>query len=206
MSNEATGRQFVNINDIEGETDMEGFDPSANAYAPPPPVEVGEYTGTLTFANNNPEERWEKRFYKAEKYPEKAAREEYYFVTRLMGTITTEGTYEGRRVFDDFMSTGIFNNPTSSVASLLKELGYDLDNVRKQTELCQLLEQALAGEPQVKFYVNWEWKGSAEGGYQRIRGQKKIFEAAGKDTHIVEDPDTGEAIPARAIITRYRAV
>jgi hypothetical protein len=201
---EATGRQFVNINDIEGETDMEGFDPSANAYAPPPPIEKGDYVGTLTFASDNPEERWEKKFY-GDKYPEKQARKEFYFVTRLVGTIT-EGNYEGRKVFDDFMSTGIFNNPTSSVASLLKELGYDLDNVRKQTELCQLLEQALAGEPLMSFHVDWKWRGSAEGGYKRINGQKKIYEAAGKETHLVEDDATGEAIPARAVITRYRAV
>jgi hypothetical protein len=199
---EATGRQFVSLGDIpEGEDFMEGFDPTADAYAPPAPVAPSTYLGTITFAVDDPEQRWERKTYNAEKYPEREG--QAYYVTRIKGRITDGGQYDNRVVFDDFMSTGIFNSGTSGVASLLKQLGYDLSNVTKQTQLCQLLEQALAGEPQVKFTTDWEWRGSAESGYLRIRGQRKIFERAGKETHIVEDPATGEERPARAVITRY---
>lgn len=202
MADQATERRFVTINEIEGtDADMEGFDAAADAYAPPPPVKYGQYVGSIAFSETDPEKRWEEKTYNKDKYPEKE--DQVYYVTRLVGTIG-EGPYTDRRVYDSFMSTGLFNQGTSSVASLLKALGFDLSDVRKQTELMKLLEGALASDPTCGFTVDWEWRGSAEGGYKRIRGHRN-FPAGpdGEPTHLLEDEATGETIPARAVITRY---
>lgn len=208
---EGTERKFVSLTDIAGEdVEMEGFDPNANAYAGPPPVKPGNYVASLSFASNNPEEHWEAKPYNADKYPERAGTN--YYNTRLVATIL-DGEYEGRKVFsDNFMGTGIFGNKgTSNVASLLRELGYDLSNVRKQTQLMELLEQALAGEPTIGIFVDAEWRGSAENldenGYRKsVRGVRNFPKGPdGEPLMAWEDDVTGETIAARPFIAGYRA-
>src|SRR5688572_28166179 len=106
MADNATERKFVSISDIAEGDEMEGFDPTADAYAPPAPVDPSTYTGTITFANSDPEQRWEQKTYNGEKYPEKAGQP--YYVTRVMGRIIDpSGKWDNRVVFDDFMSTGL---------------------------------------------------------------------------------------------------
>jgi len=182
----------------------ETFDPSANQYAPPPPVAPAIYLVTLGFREEDPERRFRTLAYSA-KYPQKEG--QGYKVTELIGTIAEIGSeFEGRRLVDDFMSTGIFNKPTSQMASLIATLGHELTGREGHQELCSILEQLLAGEPTVKVKSNWAWRGSKEGGYLRVRGQKNFpKDGNGEFICAIEDEATGEKINGYGSIERYVA-
>ena len=183
----------------------ETFDPSANQYAPLAPPTPGNYLVTLNFRDEDPERRFRTLAYSS-KYPAKEGTG--YKVTELLGTIAEVGSeFEGRRLVDGFMSTGIFNKPTSQVASLINTLGGELTGNEGHEELCQILEGLVAGEPTVKVKSDWEWKGSKEGGYKRIRGQKNFptDPETGEFTHVIEDETTGEKIAGYGTIVRYFA-
>jgi hypothetical protein len=182
----------------------ETFDPSANQYAPPTPVPPGIYLVTLDFREEDPEKRFRTIAY-SDKYHNKAGTG--YKVTELIGSIAEVGSeFENRRVVDDFMSSGIFNRDTSQMASLILTLGGELSGRESHDDLCTQLEQLLAGEPTVKVKTDWAWRGSKEGGYQRVRGQKNFpKDSDGNFVCAIEDEVTGEKIAGYATIARYIA-
>lgn len=183
----------------------ETFDASVNEFAPPPPVAPATYNVKLAFREEDPERRFRTIAYKPDKYPAKEGMG--YKVTEIIGTIVDEGSeFQGRRLVDDFLSCGIFDRPTSKMASLVLTLGGELTGTESQLELCQQLETLIAGEPVVKVKSDWAWRGSKEGGYQRIYGQKNFpKDAEGNPTHIVEDEASGEKIAGYGTIARYLA-
>jgi len=199
MSNMGT-KSAADINNLQ--LADEGFDPTANQYAAPRPPTPGIYLASLDFREEDPEKRFRIMPYNSEKYPAKAGTA--YLKTELLGTITEVGNeFEGRKVRDRFMSTGIFNKPTSGVASLLLTLGETLQGNEGHQELANMLSNILAGEPTVRIRTDWEWQGSKEGGYQTIKGYKNFPEVNGTVNHIVEDETTGEKFAAYGIITGY---
>ena len=211
MSQEGTGKgvNYVDINNLEfADEVIEGFDPTVNQYDAPPPPKPGLYTAVLSFSSEDPTRRWRTMEYKAEKYPQKAG--QTYLVTELTGRIVEPGNeFDGRRVRDRFVSTGIFNKPTSAVASLIHLFGRgdELTSGISTRDLIQLFEACLAGEPQVKVRTDWEWRGQKadDGTYPQVRGFKNFPEVNGQVSHLIEDPNTGEKIPGFGVIVGYRA-
>jgi hypothetical protein len=203
---EAAERKFVNLDELADTQGEETFDPNANqfAFAPPTP---GKYLVELSFTEQDPEKRWEVRSYNPTKYPEKEGKT--YLSTRLSGRIV-EGPFEGRFVNDRFVSTGIFNSGTSTVASILRQAGIDVTPYMNDPHkgLAKAFEQYIAGEPTMYVMVDWTWLGSADNidpdtGYRKeLRGQRHFAEGS----YEREDEATGEKIPARAVITGYRGV
>jgi hypothetical protein len=208
----ATEAKFIDINDLQlSDEVMDGFDPSANQYAPPAPIPPAIYLVRLGFAENDAAKRWFQLGYNKEKYPEKAARGAFYLKTRLVGVVT-EGEFEKRRVIDPFVSTGIFDGSrtpgTSAVASLVHVLGRG-DELRAdigQFELAQLFENCLATEPIVRVQTDWEATFSKEAGRKQTKGIKNFpTDAHGKPTHLLIDPVTNDRVAGYAVITRYFA-
>ena len=196
------GTMAPNINDLV--LAEEEFDATANEYAPPKPVTPAFYNVRLSFREEDPDRRFRTIAYSA-KYPTKEGKG--YKVTELLGTIVDEGSeFQGRRLVDDFMSTGIFNRSTSSMASLILTLGGELIGNEGHEELCTVLEGLMAADPIVRVKSNWAWRGSKEGGYVKIRGQKNFpKDEDGNPTHIIEDEATGDKIAGYGTIERYVA-
>lgn len=206
MSTTATTTQrgtIVDINDLQ--LADETFDANVNQYERPAPPTPGQFFNVrLAFREQDPEKQFRKIQYNQEKYPEKEGKA--YLVTELVGTIVDEGSeFQGRVLRDDFVSTGIFNRPTSAVASLLLTLGETLTGSEGHEELARMLQNAIASEPVVRVKSDWGWRGSKEAGYPRLKGVKNFPTTAdGQPSHIIED-DAGEKTPAFGIIANYYA-
>lgn len=205
----AEATQTIDINNLVlSDEIMDGFDPTANQFAAPPPVKAGLYTATLSFASDDSEKRWFPISYNGDKYPEKAGKS--YSKTRLIGRISQSGgEFDGRRVQDSFCSTGIFGQQvTSKVASLIHLFGRgeELTGIRTDTELRELFENCLAAEPQVKIVTSFEWQGKdTDGGYVTVRGDD-CFSTDEKGKPVLMLPDAskgGELTQGYAVITKY---
>ncbi len=204
----AEATQTIDINNLKlSDEIMDGFDPTANQFAAPPPVKASLYTATLSFATDEAEKRWFPIAYNGDKYPDKAGK--VYSKTRLIGRISQPGgEFDGRRVQDPFCSTGIFGQQTTSkVASLIHLFGRgdDLTNVRTDGELRELFEQCLAGEPQVRIVTSFEWQGKdTDGNYVTVRGDD-CFSTDEKGNQVLQllDQSKGEMTNGYAVITKY---
>jgi len=205
MADAAT--KYVGLNDIEthDQDEMIGFDPSADLYRTKP-ITPGVYTGRVKFASDNPEERWQESLY-SEKYPDREGKP--YYRTTLIAQITDDGPFQNRVVRTGFFSTGIFREGTSEVASFLKTAGEDLTGIKRQGELIELLENTLAGEPILRFGVDWEWNyQDPTGEYVRLRGARKYAKQTDSgelNPVMVVDTIDGEnqQVVARPFITRF---
>lgn len=207
MSKAATA--VTDINNLQLSDDvLDGFDPTANQFAAPPPVKAGLYTASLFFANDDEAKRWFPIAYNADKYPSKEGKS--YSKTRLVGRIIAPGAeFDGRKVQDGFCSTGIFGNQTTSkVASLIHLFGRgdDLQAVHTDGDLRKLFEQCIAAEPVVRIVTNYECNFGKEGNYETVRGADGFpKDDNGNIVLMLPNPVTGEDTPGYAVITKYLA-
>lgn len=143
---------FVDINNLglEEEPLGEEFDANANAFSGPPPLMKGTYVVDIAFREADPSKQFEKKQYRGKSGS--------YLATKLVGTVVQPEDKAGRKIFDDFVSTGIWRDETSTVASLLHLLGRS-DEVKAATnheDLARSLSLALASNPRVRMRVDWK--------------------------------------------------
>lgn len=151
---------FIDINDLGlvEEPLGEDFNPSANAFSGPPPLPKGKYTVNIAFREQDPSKQFQEREYKTDRGHEAGK----YFSTKLVGIVARPEENKGRRVFDDFVSTGIWRDDTSAIASILHLLGRGEEVVaiarrgEGQLALCRLLSQTLAANPLIGMSIDWE--------------------------------------------------
>lgn len=215
MGEATPARSAVDFNNIVlSDEVMDGFDPKVNQFAAPAPVKPGLYHVSLFFAEEDTTRRWFPLNYNLANYPTRVNADgtaKTYAKTQLIGKISQPGgEFDGRKVRDTFCSTGIFGSrPTSKVASLIHLFGRgeELYAGMSDKQLRELFETCIAGEPQVRVTTDWEWKGSKEGGYQIVRGQKN-FPQDSEGNYVIQmnDPTTGNSIPGFATITNYLAL
>lgn len=151
---------FVDINNLglQDEPLGDGFDPNANAFSGPPPLPKGNYVCSVAFRESDPEKQFQEKEYRTDR-GHSAGR---YFATKLIGTVISPTEYEGRKIFEDFVSTGIWRDDTSTIASILHLLGRGEEVSQIVAEggghlaLARLFSQALSAEPRLTLRVDWE--------------------------------------------------
>ncbi len=151
---------YVDINDLGLADEPLGsdFNPNANAFSGPPPLEKGKYIVNIGFRDADPSKQFQERNYNTDKGHEAGK----YFSTKLVGVVTRPEDKAGRRIFDDFVSTGIWRDDTSTIASILHLLGRgeEVAALARRGEghlgLCRLLSKALAANPLIGINVDWE--------------------------------------------------
>ncbi len=194
--------QYVDLSNLplQEEAVLENFDPEANAYAPPPPVDDGTYLTRIKFSEREVGKQWQQRQYKD--------RDGHYLQTRLTLEIL-EGPFEGRLIFDEgFMSTGTWNSEASNVSSLCIVLGYqdELRNCRSHEDVARVLTQALSGNAIARATTRWIAKYKlSDGTFEKIKGQKNFPFENGKYIPFITNSETNEAVPARVEVIRFSA-
>jgi hypothetical protein len=135
-----------------------------------------------------------------------------YYATQVTCQVADQSSeFNGRMVFDNFVSTMVFpNSGTSKVAAIIRAIGGfddELRAVRTHEQLAQLFTRALASEPTCRISTRWEaTEKTSDGKYNTfLKGMRNFPQNAdGSYQHIVkgEDP-AGDEITARATVTRY---
>lgn len=169
MSNEDNKSKFIDINDLGLEEEPLGgdFDPNANSFSGPPPLDKGKYVVLPAFAEADPSKRVIERQYKTDKGHAPGR----YLSTRLIMTVVSPEGKAGRKFFDDFVSTGIWMDDTSKVASILHLLGFKdaVSEAKSHEDLMRALGNALSGNPVIGVTLDWEGRvKNDDGGYDTI--------------------------------------
>lgn len=197
--------RFVDINNLGLEQEPLGddFDPNANSFSGPPPLDKGKYIVQPAFREQDPAKRFIERDYKTDKghAPGK------YLQTRLVLTVVSPEEKAGRKIFDDFVSTGIWMDDTSKIASILHLLDFSdaVAEAEGQQDLCRALSNALASNPSIGVNIDWEGRVKNEqGGYDTIYKTQTEFQTRKDGTYDPAIKDGDEVIGgARTKIKGY---
>jgi hypothetical protein len=204
--------EFIDINDLglEDEPLGDNFDATANSFSGPPPLPKATFTVSVAFREKDPGKQWAELAYNEEKGfgPGK------YLATKLVLTVL-DGEHEKRRIFDDFVSTGVWNGSTSTIASILHLLGRGDDVVRLSREgkghmeLARLFSQAIASEPTLRVAVDWEGrvKNEETGKYETLYKTMTEFPQRkdGTNDPVIRDENDTTIGQARLKVKRYYA-
>lgn len=203
---------FVDINNLglEEEPLGEGFDPNANSFAGPPPLAKGTYVASVAFREADSSKQFQEKEYKTDKghAPGK------YLATKLVATVKSPETVAGRKIFDDFVSTGIWQDDTSTIASILHVLGLGDEVGRVAREggghfaLARLFANVIAGEPTLRVSVDWEGRVKQEdGSYETVYKTMTDFRQREDGTYdpIIRDGEGNQIGQARLKIKGYFA-
>lgn len=197
----------IDINDISLATEEVEVDDKADAFLTPPPVPDGIHLTKLKLMGN-PGQQWQGQPSRDD--PSKLG----YLFCGIEARVIAEGKpYDGNPVFDNYVSTMIMQSSgTCRVAGILREgLKVRVPTRLKHQELAQMLNTALAGEPQVRVETRWEGfcdtcpgrRGKT--GKVILRGMKKFPQKkeGAPHLHVIECPKCGTEVTAQARIVRY---
>ena len=153
--------QDVDINNLELGDDevMEGFDPGADPFAPPPPPSDGTYTAQATLQGGQ---------YGGIKFDDE---KKQYAIKVNARIVDPGGKFDNRPIFDT-LRTNVRKDGSSSISGFLQG-----NKVRPETGRAAIVKQTgdvLAGTPQVKITTRWRssYK-DADGSYKDLfKGQK----------------------------------
>jgi hypothetical protein len=111
-------REFIDLSNLDLEEEQEGFDPDADAFALPPPMDDGVYIGRVVFAAKEADKRWERKH-------DKNNSDQWWLETQLMCVVEDEeNKFHGRYAFDRrFVNTKLDRNNTTRIAGVLRALG-----------------------------------------------------------------------------------
>jgi hypothetical protein len=159
---------FVDINNLGLEDEPLGadFNPSANSFSGPPPLPKGTYLSSVAFREADQSKRFQEKEYKTDKGHAPGL----YYATKLVATVVSPTDFAGRKIFDDFVSTGVWQDNTSTIASILHVLGRgeEVVNIAKtgggHKAIARLFAVALAAEPLLRLSVDWEGRVKEEDG------------------------------------------
>lgn len=201
--------KYVDINNLGLEEEELGseFNAESNAFAGLPPIPKGKYIGTLSFRDADPG----KQFTEKEYNTAKTGKSGKYEATKLVTTVTSPAEFDKRKVFDDFISTGLWNeDDTSKIASLLHLLGRspEVTAARTHRDLSRALANAIAGQPSVGVVVDWEGRiKNAEGNYETIYKTMTQFRQRDDGTFdpVIRDAEGKEIGRARTKVKAYFA-
>lgn len=203
---------FVDINNLglEDEPLGDGFNPSANSFSGPPPLPKGTYLCSVTFRETDSSKQFQEKEYKTDKghAPGK------YFATKLVGTVISPTEFEKRKIFDDFVSTGVWQDDTSTIASILHVLGRGDEVVAIATSggghasIARLFSTAIAAEPLLRLSVDWEGRVKGEdGNYTTLYKTMTDFKQRTDGTYdpVIRDAEGNQIGVARLKVKGYFA-
>lgn len=188
-TNQAT---YVDINDLNlFEEPIEGFDPAADPFAGPPPIPDGRYRVKVRYASDDPSRRWEKRT---------TSSGTSYYKTRIYAEIV-DGEFEGRRAYDDFVSTMLLGSSRSSrAAGIARALGFTPDTPTA-SGVVKALDAAINSEAICVAELAWRVReyDKETGTEFKLVGMRRFPEDSnGNKTPYVTNPNTGETVKADA--------
>lgn len=200
--------QFIDINDLGLEEEaLEGdFNPNANEFAGFALLPKGRYIGSLQFREQDPSKQFIEKDYSA-----RSGKSGKYEATKLVTIVTDPDEYAKRRVFDDFVSTGIWNSDSSKISSILHLLGrsQEVTEARTHRDLSRALANAVAGQPVIGVVVDWEGrvKNTETGEYEDLYKTMTQFRQKEDGTYDPEIKDgEGNVIgKARLRVVKYFA-
>lgn len=198
----------IDINDTGLLTEEVALDPEGDAFLTPPPPPDAIYLAKLKLSGAAGQQ-WQ-----AQPSREDPGKIGYLFCGIEARLIIGDGKpYDNAPVFDGYVSTMIMQSSgTCRVAGILRDgLRVKVPTRLKHKELAQLLNTALAGEPQVRIETRWEgYCDTCPGrrgktGKVILRGMKKFPQrkAGAPHTHVVECSKCGTEVTAQARIVRY---
>lgn len=205
--------EFIDINDLglEDEPLGEGFDPSANSFAGPPPLPKGTYVCSVKIREADPSKQFQEKDYRTEKGHAAGK----YFATKLVSTVLAPEASAKRKIFDDFVSTGIWQDDTSTIASILHVLGRGEEVIRLVQEggghraLARLFAMTMAGEPTLRVSVDWQGrvKNEETGNYDTIYKTMTDFRQRedGSYDPVIKDGEGNQIGVARLNVKGYFA-
>lgn len=164
---------FIDINNLGLEEEPLGadFDPSANAFAGPPPLPKATYVCSVAFREKDPAKLFQEKDYKTDNGHE-AGR---YLATKVVATVASPTEFAKRKIFDDFVSTGVWGDTSSKISSILHLLGRGDEVIAVvragggHQAIARLFASALAGEPTLRVSVDWEGRiKEADGSYTTL--------------------------------------
>ena len=187
---------------LGAEEDFESYDvnPDGDAFAAPAPVPDGSYDVLVAVQHS----KFTRRHIKTGQNKGKP----FLTATLELTVVDPEGEFDGRKIFADINTLIQQSSGSSTIAGVLKALGVEVDTRTNDGALCQLLGQAVAAEPTCRVKTRWRAAAKdAEGKYQTLRSGMRSFPALNdegtKFNHLIEDPQTGENVSARADVVRF---
>ena len=171
------------------------FDPDADAFAGPAPLNDGEHIVTLKLSNQGV-------------ISGVSGKGVPYTMVNIEATVTDEGDAQNNyKVFDSASPSVSEFTGTSRIAGIMQVLGADIPARGKQSDLVRAFVDTLNGSPQCKVTTKWEGfcadcpnpKKDGALGLVVVRGQRNFPE--GK--HSVACPKCGGEVSAKAKITKY---
>jgi hypothetical protein len=188
--------QELTLEQLEQETgeQIEGFEPTADPFAGPPPVPDGEYVVTLSLGDKEA----------ITKRTSGKSGKDYYQVRVVAKIVDPTGKVDGRYVFDR-VNTVIFGNSRSTrVAGVLQALGI-MAQPSDAVQAAQLAK-ALKGSPQCRIKTRWETQcKNGEGKYITLfKGQKNhpVLED-GSHSFTTTTPE-GDDVNAQVVVVNYK--
>lgn len=182
---------FIDINNLGLEEEELGgdFNPNSNEFEGPPLLQKGRYLGQLAFRQQDPE----KLFVEKEYNEAKTGKKGKYEATSLVVIVTQPSEFTNRRIFDDFVSTGIWNGDSSKVSSILHLLGRsaEVSEARTHRDLSRSLAAAVAGSPAIGVNIDWEGRVKGlDGNYETVFKTMTQFKQRADGTY---DPNIYDA-------------
>lgn len=196
----------VDINDLQLADEQVDIDGDADAFAGPPPPNDGDHRVKLSVG---------KRAVSGGK--DKKGRPFYMVDTNAK---ILAGDFENRILFDNVSTMVMDSSGTSRMAGVLKALGEPVGGRTSIVELSRAYVNKLTGEPEVLVQSQWtaycadcksdfDSSGGKRGKKNGIvlRGQKRFpQDANGGHRHVVECPNCGSVLNARAEIIAYKSI
>ena len=171
-ADEPQEREYIDLSnlDLSSEEGQEGFDPDADPFQMPAPMDDGIYVGRVLFASREAEKRWQK-------IHDKNNQSKWWLETQLMCVVEDEDSkFHGRYAFDRrFVNTKLDRNRTTRIAGVLR--GLSIQPPAGHAAQAKALTDAIdAGQNLLKFRITWEarhWDKDAKK-ETRLTGQKKF--------------------------------
>jgi hypothetical protein len=176
----------------EPEEEIDGFDPEADPFAGPPPVDDGKYLVKLTLNEKRP----------VEKKPRTDGLGNYFRIGVVAVIQDPGGKFDGRMLFDDASTLPFGNSGSTRVAGILKALNVKpLPSASGQAlQLCKALEAGPAATVKTQWEVSYK---EDDGSWKRIKGQKNFLKYPNGSPMPIYPCPNGEEKEARATIRIY---
>lgn len=196
----------IDINDLSLTTEEVTVDEDADAFQMPPPAPDGIHRAKLKFQGTGMP-------WSAQPDRSDSSKIGYLFCGIEARIIAPDKPYDNNPVFDGYVSTMIMQSSgTCRVAGVVRALGGKIPSRTTHQGLAKILNDLIAGEPQVRIETRWEGycetcpgrRGKT--GKVVLRGMKKFPEKDGKIKHVVECKSCGTEVTAQARIVRYLSV
>lgn len=198
----------IDINDLSLADEELLIDTAGDAFAfPPPPPERGNpYVLRLKRGADG----WTRGVTNKDD-PAKIHRP--YMMCQIEAGIVSEDPRLSSKRIPDIASTMVMDSSgTCRVAGILLELGQTVNPRTSMLELARALDAVLAGEPQVRGFLQWEaYCNPKQGGCKkRIRGESRFpaimrdGKPTGEHSPDMPCPGCGNALSARAVVQRYK--